>query len=367
MSELKFNKAPGTRLDGSYGRNEPCPCKSGLKIKRCCTHLLRSVTPADLYANERANNSRDYEYAQTTCMLKALPSPMETNQYHRAKMTCGACHGSGVRDIVTTPIPGRKAGESGLTGCGSCKGVGWYWVSVSDPVEVGSDDQHTFVDYQCSRCGPLRRVYNETTTRSPRSLGCMSSSVRSSYNCSGTMVKVKNTKVYDPDPEFMDTDLFLVEVYGDTLSLVSFREYAFGLIIGYPYSTMDKGRRQMFLDWSNEHGIKHAPPKHMDPLRWWEKESPYFVPVLTDPKIRCYAELYMANDKGSADTSVVYLEVDDRTVFIHESKHCPDQVTVSMENWNEFYTYHSSHYTGFCVLEIPPKEQETEIRVVDEV
>lgn len=33
---------PGPRPKGKVGRNDPCPCGSGLKFKKCCLRNLKS-------------------------------------------------------------------------------------------------------------------------------------------------------------------------------------------------------------------------------------------------------------------------------------------------------------------------------------
>ncbi|HLI94544.1 MAG TPA: UPF0149 family protein [Candidatus Baltobacteraceae bacterium] len=43
MVELEFQEAAPCRVEAKVGRNEPCPCGSGKKYKRCCGSMLRAV------------------------------------------------------------------------------------------------------------------------------------------------------------------------------------------------------------------------------------------------------------------------------------------------------------------------------------
>jgi uncharacterized protein len=43
MTELEFQEPAPRRAEAQVGRNEPCPCGSGKKYKRCCGSTLRAV------------------------------------------------------------------------------------------------------------------------------------------------------------------------------------------------------------------------------------------------------------------------------------------------------------------------------------
>ena len=45
LRDLRDTVAPIERVASKIGRNDPCPCGSGRKYKKCCLHLLDPDSP----------------------------------------------------------------------------------------------------------------------------------------------------------------------------------------------------------------------------------------------------------------------------------------------------------------------------------
>jgi len=352
------------RMDGSYRRNSKCPCGSGKKIKKCCSHLLMVVTNSDVEADVRSTNIEANSYVKTTSTLKNLEAPNPDNMF-RGKMTCGCCHGSGRRRKHSDKYPFKEM--VGSTECESCDGKGWYWVSVSDIIAICAHDSYCIIEYVNKDKTPIK-VFNTTDSEAPdhlymdRFIWTKSSVVEF---CGQFTFEYKK-----PEFGFHDPNLrYIIKLHPKHTSIVTSEQLMFICYFGCIWGSIPNMIKTTVRAFMRDNGFegKLSLLPHSDiPDKWWVANNRFFVPVITKKEIALYIKEYRLpgkeyemKSKQYKDYTLVYHDNGDDSFYIVKAEASNLNKSVTREYFDEYRKYLLEVYKHkFKEHVIPPKEVE---------